>query len=99
MAYVCTSLYKQILHSVNVELQGKGGRSWYRKSPGFRLWSFVVINGGNWLLVKRSAGRCGLSTPTPFSSRTVSSRTMNSERHAEKEVGNGNWPSPAVALK
>ncbi len=41
--------------------------------------------------MKRSTGRCGLSTPAPFSRQTVNSRTVNSERHIEKEVGNGNF--------
>ncbi len=43
-----TSLCKQTLHSLNVESVAKVGRSWYRKSPGFWLLSFVVrvINGG-----------------------------------------------------
>ncbi len=39
-----------------------------------------------------SAGRCGLSTQTPFSCRTV-----NSERHAEEKVGKGNSPPPTEA--
>ncbi len=47
--------------------------------------------------MKRSAGRCGLSTPTPFSRQTVNSQTVNSKQHAEKEVGNGNSPPPAEA--
>ncbi len=45
--------------------------------------------------MKRSAGRCGLSTPTPFLRWT--SPTVNSERHTEKEVGNGNSPPPTEA--
>ncbi len=47
--------------------------------------------------MKRSAGRCGLSTPTPFLPKTVNSRTVNSEQHTEKDVGNGNSPPPTRA--
>ncbi len=32
-----SSLYKQPLNSLNVESEGKGGQSWYRRSPGFQL--------------------------------------------------------------
>ncbi len=56
--------------------------------------------------MKRFAGRCGLSTPTVFSHPTVNSRTVNSERHADKEVGNSpppteaqeSWGSPPEAV-
>ncbi len=47
--------------------------------------------------MKRSAGRCGLSTLTPFLRRAVNSRTVNSKWHAEKEVRNGKSPPPMGA--
>ncbi len=44
LGQVYCSLYKQTLHSLNVEPVGKVGRSCYQKSPDFWLQSFVAIN-------------------------------------------------------
>ncbi len=46
--------------------------------------SLLMLMNIDKLLVKRSAGRCCLSTPTPFSRQTVNSQTVSSARHAEK---------------
>ncbi len=58
------------------------------------LFVIRVINGGllTVKLVKKSADRCGLSSPTPFLHRAV-----NSKQHKGKEVENRNSPPPAVA--
>ncbi len=68
-----------------------------RSEPSIVFCSLRNYRCVNWLLVQRSAGTCGLSIQIPFLRRTVNNWTVNSERHVEKEVGNGNSPPPTVA--